>query len=142
MSSYINENNNGTSFSQEAKYSTEDWKKFVKLIENDYKGKYMIGNYNEDSDLYLVYMIDSKTNILKHIATYNYYERKLFTDDLTLFGYEKKITSFWDYVETLDEESDEYQIAMTLGAKYHKQRKNPDDYLDEIKNEVSKQLNR
>ena len=136
----MNENNSGTSFSQEAKYSTEDWKKFVKLIENDYKGKYMIGNYNEDSDLYLVYMIDNKTHILKHIATYNYYERKLFTDDLSLFGYEKKTTSFWDYVETLDKESDEYQIAMNLGVKYHKQRKNPDDYLDEIKNEVSKQL--
>ena len=76
ISSYINENNSGTSFSQEAKYSTEDWKKFVKLIESDYKGKYMIGNYNEDSDLYLVYMIDNKTHILKHIATYNYYEQK------------------------------------------------------------------
>lgn len=45
--------------------------------------------------------------------------------------------SFWDYVATLNKDSDEYRDAITIGAKYHMGGMNPDDYLDEIVNAVN-----
>ena len=47
-----------------------------------------------------------------------------------------KPTSFWDYVDTLKDGSDDWRIAMDLGTKYHKEGKNPDEYLEEIINKV------
>ena len=49
-----------------------------------------------------------------------------------------KPTTFWDYVSTLKNGSDEWKIAIDLGSKYHKEGKNPDEYLDEIIKKVNK----
>jgi hypothetical protein len=49
-----------------------------------------------------------------------------------------KSTTFWDYVDTLKDGSDDWRYAMQLGQKYHKAGKNPDDYLDEIIKKVKK----
>lgn len=49
-----------------------------------------------------------------------------------------KPTTFWDYVSTLENGSDEWKIAIDLGSKYHKDDKNPDEYLDEIIKKVNK----
>jgi len=49
-----------------------------------------------------------------------------------------KYKSFWEYIDTLDSYSDEWYIAMDLGTKYHKEGKNPDEYLDEIIKKVKK----
>lgn len=40
--------------------------------------------------------------------------------------------TLWDYIDTLKEGSDEWRIAMNLGTKYHRDGKNPDEYIEEI----------
>lgn len=49
-----------------------------------------------------------------------------------------KPTTFWDYVDTLEDGSDDWRYAMQLGQKYHNAGKNPDEYLDEIIKKVKK----
>ena len=49
-----------------------------------------------------------------------------------------KPTTFWDYVDTLEDGSDDWRYAMQLGQKYHNAGKNPDDYLEEIIKKVNK----
>lgn len=49
-----------------------------------------------------------------------------------------KPTTFWGYVGTLENGSDEWKIAIDLGFKYHNAGKNPDEYLDEIIKKVNK----
>ena len=46
--------------------------------------------------------------------------------------------TFWDYVDTLEDGTDEWRIAMKLGQKYHNEGKNPDNYVNEIINKVNK----
>lgn len=43
-----------------------------------------------------------------------------------------KPTTFWDYLDTLEDGSDDWRYAMQLGQKYHNAGKNPDEYLEEI----------
>lgn len=49
-----------------------------------------------------------------------------------------KPTTFWDYVSTLENGSDEWKIAIDLGSKYRKEGKNPDEYFEEIIKKVNK----
>lgn len=49
-----------------------------------------------------------------------------------------KPTTFWGYIDTLEDESDDWRYAMQLGQKYHNAGKNPDKYLDEIIKKVNK----
>lgn len=49
-----------------------------------------------------------------------------------------KPTTFWDYVDTLKDGTDDWRYAMQLGQKYHNAGKNPDEYLDEIIKKVNK----
>lgn len=44
----------------------------------------------------------------------------------------KKIKSFWDYIDTLPDDTDIWRYAMNIGKKYHNEGKNPDDYLEKI----------
>ena len=50
----------------------------------------------------------------------------------------KKPETLWEYIDTLEDGSDEWRIAIDLGSKYHKAGKNPDDYLEEIIKKVNK----
>lgn len=49
-----------------------------------------------------------------------------------------KPTTFWGYVNTLEDGSDDWRYTMQLGQKYHNAGKNPDKYLDEIIKKVNK----
>lgn len=49
-----------------------------------------------------------------------------------------KPTSFWGYIDTLEDGSDKWRKVIDLGSKYHKSGKNPDEYLDEIIKKVEK----
>ena len=49
-----------------------------------------------------------------------------------------KPTTFWNYVDTLEDGSDDWRYAMQLGQKYHNAGKNPDEYLEEIIKKVKK----
>jgi len=55
---------------------------------------------------------------------------------------EQKRENFWDYVRNLDHDSDEWSIAMEIGQEYHDSGKDPNEYLEEIKEIVSKKLKR
>lgn len=46
--------------------------------------------------------------------------------------------TFWEYVRTLKEYSDEWRLAMEIGQQYHDSGKNLDDYLKEIKEKIRK----
>lgn len=49
-----------------------------------------------------------------------------------------KPATFWGYVDTLEDGSDDWRYAMQIGSKYYKAGKNPDEYLDEIIKKVNK----
>jgi len=49
-----------------------------------------------------------------------------------------KPTTLWEYIDTLEDGSDDWRYAMQIGQKYHNAGKNPDDYLDEIIKKVNK----
>ena len=48
------------------------------------------------------------------------------------------VKTFWDYVDTLEDGSDDWRYVMQLGQKYHNEGKNPDEYLEEIIKKVNK----
>lgn len=50
----------------------------------------------------------------------------------------KEPKTLWEYVDTLEDGSDKWRIAIDLGSKYHKAGKNPDEYLEEIIKKVEK----
>jgi len=52
-----------------------------------------------------------------------------------------KPTTLWEYIDTLEDGSDEWRLAIDLGTKYHKAGKNPDEYLEEIINKVEHSKN-
>ena len=65
----------------------------------------------------------------------------LFADDWVVKE-EPKRKDFWDYVRNLDHESDKWRIAMEIGQEYHDSGKDPNEYLEEIKETVNRQLKR
>lgn len=60
------------------------------------------------------------------------------TDNYINFNEKDSFKTFWDYIDTLKDGSDEWRIAMDLGAKYHREGKNPDNYINEIIEKVNK----
>ena len=54
------------------------------------------------------------------------------------YGSNKTYKSFWDYTATLNKDSDKYRDAMNIGAKYSNAGKDPNEYLEEIIDEVNK----
>ena len=76
---------NGSSFSEQVKYSKSDWEKW----KNETKEDVLIGNYESEPNLELVYIPNHKDKIMNHIATYNKQAQILFCDDIKLFGHEK-----------------------------------------------------
>ena len=75
---------NGSSFKEEVKYSSEDWKKWKEETKEDV----LIGNYEGEPTLELVYIPNHKVKTMEHIATYNTSAEVLFCDDIKLFGHE------------------------------------------------------
>ena len=53
----------------------------------------------------------------------------------------KEPKTLWEYIDTLEDGSDEWRIAIDLGSKYHRAGKNPDEYLEEIINKVEHSKN-
>ena len=76
---------NGSSFSEEVKYSKSDWEKWKKETKEDV----FIGNYESEPNLELVYIPNHKEKTMDHIATYNKTAQILFCNDINLFGNEK-----------------------------------------------------
>ena len=76
---------NGSSFSDEVKYSKSDWEKWKKETKEDV----LIGNYESEPNLELVYIPNHKGKTMDHIATYNKTAQILFCDDIKLFGHEE-----------------------------------------------------
>lgn len=74
---------NGSSFSDEVKYSKSDWEKWKKETKEDV----LIGNYESEPNLELVYIPNHKEKTMDHIATYNKTAQILFCDDIKLFGH-------------------------------------------------------
>lgn len=76
---------NGSAFSDKVKYSKSDWEKWKKETKEDV----LIGNYESEPNLELVYIPNHKGKTMDHIATYNKSEQILFCDDIKLFGHEE-----------------------------------------------------
>ena len=71
------------SFGYELKYSKSDWEKWKKETKEDV----LIGNYESEPNLELVYIPNHKGKTMDHIATYNKQAQILFCDDIKLFGH-------------------------------------------------------
>lgn len=71
------------SFEHEVKYSKFDWEKWKKETKEDV----LIGNYESEPNLELVYIPNHKEKTMNHIATYNTKTGILFCDDIKLFGH-------------------------------------------------------
>ena len=52
-----------------------------------------------------------------------------------------KPKTLWGYIDTLEDGTDKWRKAMDLGSKYHKDGKNPDEYLEEIIKKVENSKN-
>ena len=78
-------NESGSSFSEQVKYSKSDWEKW----KNETKEDVLIGNYENEPNLELVYIPNHKEKTMDHIGTYNKQSQILFCDDIKLFGHEK-----------------------------------------------------
>lgn len=76
---------NGSSFSEEVKYSKSDWEKWKK----ETKENVLVGNYEGEPNLELVYISNDKDKTMDHIATYNKTAEILFCNDIKLFGHEE-----------------------------------------------------
>ena len=74
---------NGSSFSEEVNYSKSDWEKWKKETKEDV----LIGNYESEPNLELVYIPNHKEKTMNHIATYNTKTGILFCDDIKIFGH-------------------------------------------------------
>ncbi len=64
--------------------------------------------------------------------------RDFIQSNYTPYDKDESFNTFWDYLDTLKDGTDEWRIAMDLGSKYHREGKNPDNYLDEIIAKVNK----
>ena len=73
------------SFANEVKYSNSDWEKWKKETKEDV----MVGNYDAEPEIELVYIPDHKNRTMEHIGTYNKKKEVLFCDDIKLFGHEE-----------------------------------------------------
>ena len=51
-----------------------------------------------------------------------------------------KKDAFWDYMESVDKKSDFFREMMIMGNEYFCKGKNPDEYLDEIIDNVKKKM--
>ena len=74
-------------------------------------------------------------NFMPTIKTVN---RNLGSEIYVDYDKDESFNTFWDYLDTLKDGTDEWRIAMDLGSKYHREGKNPDNYLDEIIAKVNK----
>lgn len=93
LNEYINETTKqeggGSKFDHEVKYSKSDWDKWLKLVDKEEYGKdLMIGNYESQPELTLVYRANHEKKMMDHIASYNTKKEILYTDDINLFGNE------------------------------------------------------
>ena len=64
-------------------------------------------------------------------------ENEVFSSEDEIRNKFKKL-SFWDYVASLEDGTDEWRVAIDTGTKYFNMHKNPDDYINDIKNEVDR----
>lgn len=129
---------------------------FVEIFEN-FKNHSYIRRESWSEDVFiqlrstlirLVMFATADTSKMKTINTLNNDVRlsaeDLIADDwIDIDNYKKpketvKPTTFWEYVDTLEDETDKWRKVMDLGSKYHKAGKNPDEYLEEIINKVNK----
>ena len=89
---FINESNkevkNGSSFSEEVKYSKEDWYNWLENFYNgNFKDKHLLIGDDVNSEMICVYTTNDKK--LNHIASYNPRTKVLYTDDIHLFDNDK-----------------------------------------------------
>ena len=47
---------------------------------------------------------------------------------------------FWSYIRSLKEKTDKWRYAMDLGTQYHKDGKDLNKYIDEIKGKVNNEF--
>ena len=89
INEYINYKEGGSSFENEVKYSKSDWEKWLKLVDKEEYGKdLMIGNYESQPELTLVYRVNHDKKMMDHIATYDTKKEVLWCDDINIFGNE------------------------------------------------------
>ena len=84
INEYLRHESTGSSFEHEVKYSKADWEKWKKETKEDV----LVGNYESEPTLELVYIPNHKNKTMEHIATYNKKTEQLFCDDIKLFGHE------------------------------------------------------
>ena len=89
LNEFINEEQLGSAFKDKVKYSKDDWEKWLQLIKKEEYGKdLLLGNYEDNPELTLVYKTNDKEKMMDHIASYDTKKEILYTDDINLFGNE------------------------------------------------------
>ena len=87
INEYINQSVNefsGNAFSEKVKYTKSDWDKWKKETKEDV----LVGNYESDPDLEVVYVPNHKDKMMEHIGKYNKKTQTLYCDDIKIFGHE------------------------------------------------------
>jgi len=82
---HIESESSGKAFKEQVKYSKSDWEKWKKETKEDV----MVGNYDAEPEIELVYIPNHKERTMQHIGTYNKKKQILYCDDIKLFGHEE-----------------------------------------------------
>ena len=86
---YISENQSGSQFKGQVKYSKDNWDQWMKMWKDKKFDKdILVGKLDNEPDLELVYKINNTERTVDHIATYNTKKEILYTNDINLFGNE------------------------------------------------------
>jgi len=125
------------------KFSKEQLEEFIRLIAADNETAYnnavesfyvdtMEFDYEDVEDLINSIKSSNPNAIKRFIADIdNYCKEELKDED---------DAPFWSYIHSLKEKTDEWRYAMDLGAHYHKDGKDPNEYIDEIKEKVNSEF--
>lgn len=113
-------------------FKFEDWSGII----NDGKEHiYTIAEYtNADDTVLCKWQSEDFDKLLDKIKEWNYSHKIV---EKKKEKKEKIKLLFWDFINTLKEGSDIWTYAMNIGKKFHNEGKNPDDYMDEIVEDVN-----
>ena len=125
------------------KFSKEQIEEFIRLIAADNETAYnnavesfyvdtMEFDYEDVEDLINSIKSGNPNAIKRFIADIdNYCKEELKDEDGA---------PFWSYICSLKEKTDKWRYAMDLGTRYHKDGKDPNKYIDEIKEKVNNEF--
>lgn len=125
------------------KFSKEQLEEFIRLIAADNETA-----YNNAVELFYIdtmeFDYEDVEDLINNIKSGNPTAIKRFIEDIDNYCKEElkdeDEVPFWSYIHSLKEKTDKWRYVMDLGTQYHKDGKDPNKYIDEIKEKVNNEF--